>query len=101
MGERYYELFENAHNEYIQYLITIGICGLAAYIAVLASALVKIVKRSFKDPEFMAIGFAVGCYAVQASVNINVVIVVPIMLTLLMMGVSEDKASLKLPESDY
>ena len=49
----------------------------------------------------MAIGFAVGCYAVQASVNINVVIVVPIMLTLLMMGVSEDKASLKLPESDY
>lgn len=101
MGERYYELFENAHNEYIQYLITIGICGLVAYIAVLASALVKIVKRSFKDSEFMAIGFAIGCYAVQAAVNINVVIVVPIMLTLLMVGVSADKESPKLPESDY
>ncbi len=32
MIERYYEIFDSAHNEYLQYLITIGIVGLFSYL---------------------------------------------------------------------
>ena len=39
----------------------------------------------------MAIVFALACYGAQAAVNISIPIVSPIMMTLLMIGVTVDR----------
>ncbi len=93
MVMRYGEFFDSAHNEYLQYLITVGLAGLAAYLALLVTSIRKMIRSAGKRPYVMAIAFAVICYAAQAAVNISVPIVTPVMLMLLAMGVSgEDGA---------
>ncbi|RJW31836.1 O-antigen ligase domain-containing protein [Clostridiales bacterium TF09-2AC] len=88
MISRYNEKFDSAHNEYLQYLITIGIVGLAAYLTLLFTSIVEMIRASKKRPVMMALAFALVCYGAQAAVNISVPIVAPIMMTLLMVGVS-------------
>lgn len=82
-------LYDSAHNEYIHYLITVGIAGLFTYIMFLGSGIVRLVKKMKNKPEVAAVMFAVLAYAVQAVVNINIPIATPIVLTLLMMGLSK------------
>ena len=69
-----------AHNEYINYLITIGIAGLAAYLAFVGSALVRAFKAAKKQPIVLAAAAAVICYAAQAVVNIAVPISAPLFI---------------------
>ena len=45
-------------------------------------------KEMKREPSVVAIVFAVICYGAQAFVNISVPIVAPVMLTLLMVGLS-------------
>lgn len=88
MGMRYYEKFDNAHNEYIHYLFTMGFAGLTAYLALLVFSLKEMLRNACKTPAIMGIFFAVVCYCVQAAVNLSTPIVTPIMLTLLMTGIA-------------
>lgn len=88
MVSKYNEIFDSAHNEYLQYLITIGITGLAAYLALLFTSIIEMIKAAKKRPVMMAISFAIICYGAQAAVNISVPIVAPVMMTLLMVGVA-------------
>lgn len=81
-------LYDNAHNEYLQYLITMGVMGLLMYLAFIGSSAVQMVRRSAKNPYVMAIVFALLCYWAQALVNINLPIVAPFMWTLLPMGLA-------------
>lgn len=73
----------NAHNEYIQYLVSIGVFGLSAYIALFFSALIQL----FKDKENAFLSYAVAVsiisYLVQASVNITQPIVTPLLFVFL------------------
>lgn len=89
MMERYHVVFDSAHNEYLHYLITMGIFGIVSYAGIFIAAIITFVKRAFNKPHVMAICFAVTCYAVQAVVNINLPIATPIVLTLLMVGLAE------------
>lgn len=94
MVKRYGEFFDSAHNEYLQYLVTVGLTGIAAYLALLVTSVCKMIRSAGKRPYVMAIAFAIICYAAQAVVNISVPIVTPVMLMLLAMGVSgEDGAA--------
>ncbi len=88
MSGTYGVLFDNAHNEYIQYLITIGPIGLGTYIAILISSFVSVVKKGLDNPCVVAIAFGCLCYWTQAFVNINQPIATPIMWTLLCMMVA-------------
>lgn len=88
MISRYNEKFDSAHNEYLQYLITVGVVGLVAYLSLIITSIKEMICSSKKTPVLMAIVFAVLCYSAQATVNISVPIVSPIMMTLLMIGVS-------------
>ena len=88
MLSRYYEKFDSAHNEYLQYFITIGVVGLAAYLSLLFNAIKEMVHGASENPLLVAISFSIICYGAQAVVNISVPIVAPIMLTLLMVGVT-------------
>lgn len=88
MVGKFQEVYDNAHNEYLQYFVTIGPFGLISYIAFLISSGISMVRKSKDDARIMAILFAVICYAVQATVNISVPIVSPIMFTLLAIGLA-------------
>lgn len=82
-----YGIFDSAHNEYLEYLVTIGILGTAAYICVLATSLRQMFKKK-ENIYSIACGFAVLAYAVQAVVNIAVPIVTPILMLLLYVGIN-------------
>jgi hypothetical protein len=80
--------FDSAHNEYLQYLITIGALGTAAYITGLITACVRMFRNWERNPYVAGVMFGVLCYAVQALVNLNLPIVTPFMWTLMSMGVA-------------
>lgn len=92
MVELYGQLFDNAHNEYLQYLVTIGPLGLASYVAVHVGAAVHVIRQKVKNPLKIAALFSVLCYASQAFVNINQPIATPIMWTFLAITMSRDAA---------
>ena len=88
MASRFFEKFDSAHNEYLQYFITIGFVGLTAYLCLLFTSIIEMFNACSKNSFLIAISFSVICYAAQAVVNISVPIVAPIMFTLLMIGVA-------------
>ena len=67
-----------AHNEYINYLITIGLVGTISYLVFTGSALVRGFKASKKYPVALACAGAVVCYLAQATVNIALPIATPL-----------------------
>ena len=87
-------IYDNAHNEYLNFLITIGLTGMIAYIALYVSAIAAMCKRVSKSPDVAALMMVVAAYAIQATVNINVPIVMPIIIQMLAMGLG------KAPEED-
>jgi len=81
-------LFDNAHNEYMHYLITIGVAGMMSYIVFMVSAVVQMARNLKGRPEVAAVMFALAAYMVQALVNLNLPIAMPIIIHILAMGVS-------------
>lgn len=81
-------IYDSAHNEYLHYLVTIGIVGAVSYILFMGSAVIRMVKTMKDRPEVVAVMFAIAAYMVQATVNINLPIAMPVILQLLAMGVS-------------
>ncbi len=69
-----------AHNEYINYLITIGIAGLGAYLALVGGVIVRAVKKAKENPLAIVFVSAVICYSVQAVVNISQPITTPLFI---------------------
>ena len=88
MSEIYHVTFDNAHNEYLHFLLTIGAAGLAAYLSFLVSAFVKMTRRAADNPLILAPLLAFTCYSVQAAVNLNVPITAPFMWAFLAMGLA-------------
>lgn len=82
------QVYDSAHNEYLQYLVTIGPIGLAAYIGFFVTAIGSLLKRAFDQDWCMMVVFGVGCYLAQAVLTINLPIVTPIMWMLLAVGVA-------------
>lgn len=92
----YGQIFDNAHNEYLHYLLTIGIVGLVSYLMFLGSYIVSAVRKTADNPMAMAAMFAVVCYCVQAFVNLNLPIATPIMWMLLSLGVLMSRESTRI-----
>lgn len=80
------QVFDNAHNAYLQYLVTVGPIGLAAYVAFLAAALARCWKYRARNPYVVGCCFAVICYAAQAVVNLDLPIATPVMWLLVSVG---------------
>ena len=68
-----------AHNEYLNYLITIGAAGLIAYLSVVGGAIVR-AEKSFSNQLSIVCVSAVICYSVQAVVNIAQPITTPLFI---------------------
>lgn len=88
MVSRYEEIFDSAHNEYLQYFVTIGPIGLGAYLAFLGTAFWKMLRIGRENIYLAGAAFAVLCYGAQAFVNINLPIATPVMWTILMVGMA-------------
>ena len=84
-------IYDSAHNEYLHYLITIGLFGTGSYIAFMLASVAAMVRKMKEQPEVMAIMIAVLAYMIQAVVNINLPIAMPIIIQLLAMGVGRKK----------
>lgn len=99
------QVFDTAHNEYLQFLLTIGPIGLLVYLTFLIGNSWNMAKywiiqneRNIKTVEAAglpsecigAIGclFAVICYCAQALVNLNLPIATPVMWVLMSVGVA-------------
>lgn len=101
MKTAYYNVLDSAHNEYLEFLLTIGLFGLLFYLAVQASTIRRVWKKSvveLNDREEtlskcqmlskknqirsveMALLYGLIAYLMQAIVNIAVPILFPIMM---------------------
>lgn len=69
-----------AHNEYINYLVTHGILGLASYLVFTVSSIVNAVKIKKENPFVLVLLFAIICYMIQAVVNIAQPITTPLFI---------------------
>lgn len=88
MVERFGEVYDSAHNEYINYLICEGILGLISYLGMFISGIVIAIKYIKKNPLILAPVVAVICYMAQAFVNIAIPITTPVFFTLMYIGVA-------------
>lgn len=82
------QIFDSVHNEYLQYLVTIGPIGTAAYLVFLVSALWSMMKKRTECPGAVALVSALVCYAFQALVNINLPMATPVMWLMLSVGMA-------------
>ena len=88
MIEKYGEIYDSAHNEYLNYLLCEGILGLVSYLGTFISALWISFKDAKKNPLVLAAFMAVLSYMVQAVVNIAIPISTPIFFTFMYMLVA-------------
>lgn len=65
------KIYDNAHNEYLQYLVTTGIAGLTAYAGLLVQSVCTAVKRSKIEPFFLILFAGTFAYMIQSVVNIS------------------------------
>ncbi len=84
-------IFDSAHNEYLQYLLTVGISGGVAYAAFLVCCFKQMMEayRIHEDRNRVYLSaslIAVLCYCFQAIVNINLPIVTPFLWLILGSG---------------
>lgn len=80
------QIFDATHNEYIQFLFTLGPIATVAYILGLIIPSVKALRTKMIDlrdpsslPYLYACAIAVICYATQAVVNLNLPVVTPLL----------------------
>ncbi len=92
MKDAGYGIFDSAHNEYLECLVTIGVLGTIAYLSLLATSLRQMLKNR-KNVYAVASGFAILAYAVQAVVNIAIPITTPIFMILLYVGINSSQSS--------
>ncbi|MBR5825540.1 MAG: O-antigen ligase family protein [Clostridia bacterium] len=72
-------ILDQAHNEYLQYLLTIGVVGLLTYLSIIGAVIFIVVKKLKNNA--LAIGLFSGLVAfwIQATVNIAQPFTTPIM----------------------
>ena len=87
-------LFDKAHNEYLQILITQGIFSLLSYLALFIVIVIKGIKNSFKSKKVFLILPVIG-YLTQAFFNISVIEVAPIFYILLGLLIERENCKVK------
>lgn len=81
------KVYDNAHNELLQYLFTTGIVGLLSYLAMIGSSMVYMFKHA-KEHVWISVCLAatVGYFA-QSILNLNQPITTPLYFVFMAMGV--------------
>ncbi len=87
MIERHGSVFDSAHNEYLNYLVTVGILGLAAYLTAIISVIVRALRRFKNNVPMQLVLFVIITYCAQAMFNLAQPITTPYLFVVL--GVAE------------
>jgi hypothetical protein len=87
MIEKTNRIYDNAHNEVLQYLLTLGIFGALSYIALFVSAIWYMCRYGAKTMHTYIPVFVVCGYFTQGLVNLNQPITTPLFFVFLGMGV--------------
>lgn len=83
-------IFDKAHNEYLQTLVTQGIFSFISYLTLYTLVVIEGFKNNFKKGKVYLILPVVG-YLIQAFFNISVIEVAPIFYILLGLQIERDK----------
>lgn len=97
------QIFDTTHNEYIQFLFTLGPIATLSYIVAIITPSIKAIRSKMFDlrdnemlPFLYASAIAVICYATQAIVNLSVPVVTPFLWIFLgiMVALLRDKGEI-------
>ena len=77
---------QSAHNEFLTELVWGGILGLAAYIGVFVTAMVRYYKKSVKNPELIAVVMAIAGYVAHNFFCYQQVVCTPMIFIIIGMG---------------
>lgn len=83
-------IFDKAHNEYLQTLVTQGIFSFISYLTLYSLVVIEGFKNNFRKGKIYLILPVVG-YLIQAFFNISVIEVAPIFYILLGLQIERDK----------
>ncbi len=81
---------DNAHNEYLGYLINTGLLGLGCYLALLFLGLHRWLRR-LQSPGLCALGLGCLCYCIQSFFALGLPLVSPLFWILLALLFSRDE----------
>lgn len=91
-----------AHNEYLNILITQGLVGLTAYLAVILGSLLHALRCAKRDPYYLVFAAGVLGYSVQALVNVAQPITTPLFFLFLSLAARKlPKKEPKKPPTSY
>lgn len=65
-----HQTLDQAHNEYLQYLVTTGVLGVSAYIGVIGTTIYTVIKKLRESTLAVALLAGLISYWMQAAVNI-------------------------------
>lgn len=81
------KVYDNAHNELLQYLFTTGILGLLSYLALVGSSIVYMWKHAKEHAWICVCLAATVAYFAQSVLNLNQPITTPLFFVFMAMGV--------------
>jgi len=76
--ELHNEVYDKAHNVFLQIAVCMGVPALLAYIAFLGGVFIPAVKHAFKRPVLLAFGAAALSYVIQGFFMVEVPITTPL-----------------------
>ncbi|MBQ8165874.1 MAG: O-antigen ligase family protein, partial [Lachnospiraceae bacterium] len=81
------KMYDNAHNELLQYLVTLGILGVISYLGVVVSSVFYMLK--YGKGNYMVYGFLTATvgYFFQSIINLNQPITTPLYFVIMALGV--------------
>ncbi|MGN0435226.1 MAG: O-antigen ligase family protein [Wujia sp.] len=80
-------IYDNCHNELLQYLLTTGLVGVITYVGVFVSSFCYILKHANREPiAYLTLASMLG-YIAQAMVNVNQPITTPYFYVITAVGV--------------
>jgi hypothetical protein len=85
------ETTDCVHNVYLNYLITLGVAGVASYIATVGSSILRTIKKSSHNTYALIFIGAVLCYSIQAVVNIDQPITTPLLMLFIALAESQNR----------
>ncbi|MDE6023929.1 MAG: O-antigen ligase family protein [Lachnospiraceae bacterium] len=94
------KVYENAHNELLQYLLTVGAYGAIAYIMLVVSSFIYILKSSNKNViSYISLAVIAG-YFMQGIVNLCQPLTTPLFYVFMAIGVGNAGFCRKVKSSD-